>query len=416
MRITNKMLIGNMINYIGTNLGRMDKLQNELATGKKIRVPSDDPIVAARALKLRTDVSEIEQYGRNVQDANSWMDITESTLDDMTDILQRARELAVQGANGTTTPDDTAKIEQEVIQLRRQIIHLGNSTYSGRYIFSGYKTDMPLFDEVTGKFNIDVSLDESIRYEIGIGDSININITGGDLFNQGTEALRDTSGSATGDSDIMNLDIQAGVNDVLSLTVDGEAVSVTIPAMVYPSDEALAAALQIETNNTTVTATDIMVTVEGGRLSFKSGSRLYESIISIDGASSAAADLGLATTTQTDGADIPVSKLIQDFDDMISALHSGDHEAVGSVLAKMDDNLSNILRIRADVGARMNRLELTENRLMSNNINFTKLMSENEDIDVAETMMNLKNEENVYKSSLSGGARIIMPTLLDFLR
>lgn len=416
MRITNNMLINNMINYIGNNLTRMDVLQSQLATGKKIRVPSDDPIVAARALKFRTDVSEIEQYKRNVQDAVSWMDITESTLNNLTDILQRARELTVQGANSTATPEDKAKIAEEVKQLRKQAIHLGNATYAGRYIFSGYKTDMPLFDEETGKFNIDVNLTETIRYEIGIGDDININVTGGDLFNRGGVASRDTAGVTTGGGNIANLDIQAGINDTLNITVDGETVAVTIPAMVYPSNEALAEAIQTGINNATSEASDVTVSVDDGKLRFESGSRGALSSIVIDTASVAAADLGLTTVEQIDGTDAPVGKLIADFDDLIAALNSGDSTAVGNIIERIDDDISNLMRVRADVGARMNRLELTENRLFSDGINFTKLMSENEDIDIAETIMNLKNEENVYKASLSGGARIIMPTLLDFLR
>ena len=305
MRITNNMLINNMINYIGNNLTRMDKYQNQMATGKKIAVPSDDPVVAARALKLRTDVAEVEQYQRNVKDAQSWMDITEDTLAKIGDVLQRARELAVEGANGTLTTDDTQKLNEEVKQLRTQMLHLGNSTYAGRYIFSGYKTDQKLLDETTGNFTIDVLNSENIKYEIGIGDDIEINVTGGDLFNAG----------GTADS-----------------------------------------------------------------------------------------------TSGTPG------KLISDFDRMVAAFDSGDHDAINNLIADLDADMDNVLRIRADVGARMNRLELTSNRLDSDNISFTKLMSDNEDVDMAETIMNLQNEENVYKASLSGGARVIQPSLLDFLR
>lgn len=308
MRITNNMLVNNMVNYIGTNLGRMDRYQNQMATGKKIRVPSDDPIVAARALKLRTDVSEIDQYIRNVQDAVSWLSITESTMSNMTDILQRTRELAVYGANGSSTGDDTSKMAEEVDQLRLQTIHLGNATYAGRYIFSGFKTDTAFIDEESGNFNIPVDTTENIKYEIGIGDEINVNVTGGDIFN----------GGAT-----------ANIPDV-----DGD---------------------------------------NKGRL-------------------------------------------IKVFDDFLIALKTGDKKVIGESIGSLDVEIKNLLRVRADAGARMNRLELTENRLQSDLVNFTQLMSENEDIDMAETIMRLKNEENVYKASLSGGARVIMPTLLDFLR
>lgn len=303
MRITNNMLINNMVNYIGNNLNRMSKYQDQLATGKKIQVPSDDPVVAARALKLRTDVAEIDQYKKNVKDAQSWMDMTEDAIAKIGDLLQRARELTVDGATSTKTKEDMQKISLEVQQLRAQLIQVGNSTYAGRYIFSGYRTDQKLLND-DGTFAIPVDTGtENIKYEIGIGDDININVAGGDLFNNGGDAAT------------------------------------------------------------------------GGK-----------------------------------------GKLVDDFDDLISALDTGDHAAVDDMLSEIDADMNNLLRVRADVGARTNRLELSADRLESDTVNFTKLMSLNEDVDTAETIMNLKNEENVYRASLAGGARIIQPSLVDFLR
>ncbi|MDI9500259.1 MAG: flagellar hook-associated protein FlgL [Clostridiaceae bacterium] len=301
MRITNNMLINNMIKYIGNNLTRMDKLQAQLATGKKIQVPSDDPVVAARALKLRTDVAEIQQYQRNLKDAQSWLEITESALSDMGDIFQRVRELIV-GSDAIESPEDLQATKNEIIQLRTQLINLGNSAYAGRYIFTGFKTDQKLLDEA-GNFLVDVSNSEQIFYQIGLADSVNINVLGGDLFNSGT-------------------DITAG----------------------------------------------------------------------------------------------STGKFIQDMNELIQAFDDADYEAIRSMTQNFSDNLDNVLRLRADVGARINRLELTANRMMNDNTNFTRLMSENENVDMTDTIMNLKNEENVYRASLAGGARIIMPSLIDFLR
>jgi len=303
MRITNNMLINNMVKYMNNNLMRMDKYQSQLATGKKIQVPSDDPVVAARALKLRTDVAEIKQYQRNLKDAQSWLEITESALNDMGDIFQRVKELIV-GSDSTESPEDLQATKKEIEQLRTQLIHLGNSSYAGRYIFSGYKTDQKLLDD-DGNFLISVKQTELINYEVGLGDSININVLGGDLFNY-----------------------VGGV---------GEA------------------------------------------------------------------------TAGTKG------KFIKDMDDLIAAFDSADYSKISSMAQNFSENLDNVLRVRADVGARVNRLELTSKRLMNDSTNFTKLMSENENVDIAETIMNLKNEENVYRASLAGGARIIMPSLVDFL-
>jgi hypothetical protein len=151
MRITNNMLINNMLNNLNNNLNRMNKYQNQLATGKKISLPSDDPIVASRALKLRTDVAEIQQYKRNVDDANSWMDITETTLGQMGNVMHRVRELAVQAANETNTPEDLDKIKQEMGQLKVQMVHLANTTYAGRYIFSDFDRQMYIVKELHEK-------------------------------------------------------------------------------------------------------------------------------------------------------------------------------------------------------------------------------------------------------------------------
>lgn len=301
MRITNNMLINNMLSNLNTNLDRMSRYQTQLATGKKITLPSDDPIVASRSLKLRTDVAEIKQYQRNVEDAVSWMEITETTLAQMGDVIQRVRELTVQGANGTTTTEDLEKAMKEVEQLKIQMTHMANTTYAGRYIFSGFKTDKPLMDE-NGVFQIDIANSEMINFEIGMGDDIHVNVTGSDLFNHEINAV-------AGDK----------------------------------------------------------------------------------------------------------SSIIQTFDNIIAAMTAGDHEAVGDNLAQIDADFNNILRVRSGVGARMNRLELTLNRLGDDTVNFTKLMSKNEDVDMAEAIMNLLNEENVYKASLSAGAKVIQPSLIDFL-
>lgn len=302
MRITNNMLINSMMLNLSSNLGKTQKYQNQLATGKKISLPSDDPIVASKSLKLRTDVAEIQQYRRNTDDATSWMDITEATMGQITDVMHRLREITVQASNGTNTGDDLTKLSAEADQLRTQMVHLANATYAGRYIFSGYKTDKPLMDD-NGDFLINVQNDEKIKFEIGIGDDIDINVTGGDLFNGGADG-------------------------------------------------------------TTVTQGVLMAT----------------------------------------------------FDQVVTAMNTNDKATLTGLLSNIDQNMDNLLRVRAGLGARMNRVELTSNRLDDDNVNFTKLMSKNEDVDIAEAIMNLNNEENVYKASLSTGARVIQQSLVDFLR
>jgi flagellin-like hook-associated protein FlgL len=110
------------------------------------------------------------------------------------------------------------------------------------------------------------------------------------------------------------------------------------------------------------------------------------------------------------------SELLTDFDDMIAALNTGDDAGIQNFLGKLDVQMDNLMAIWGDVGARTNRLELITERINETQVNITSLLSDAEDVDMAEAIMYLKNAENVYRASLSAGARIIQPTLMDFLR
>ncbi len=88
MRITNKMMSGNSLSNINTNKEYLDKLNNQMATEKKITRPSDDPIIAIRALRLRSNLSELTQYyGANVPDAQAWVSITQTAINSTKDML-----------------------------------------------------------------------------------------------------------------------------------------------------------------------------------------------------------------------------------------------------------------------------------------------------------------------------------------
>lgn len=145
MRITNKMMTNNMMYNINGNKRRLSDIENQYATGLKIQRPSEDPIIAVRALKLRTNLTELNQYfERNIPDALAWMDVTESAMDTMNDILTQINTYCVQGANDPFTKTDRNSVLQNIQQLSQQIYQEGNAQYAGRYVFSGYKTDSSL--------------------------------------------------------------------------------------------------------------------------------------------------------------------------------------------------------------------------------------------------------------------------------
>lgn len=145
VRVTNKMMTNNMLSNINSNKNTMSRLEEQYSSGKKIQRPSDDPVIAVRALRLRTNLTEVEQYyHKNVPDAQSWMDVTESSLSTINEILTKINTYCNQGANDPLTTENRESIVKNLQELKEQIYQEGNSNYAGRYVFSGYKTDTSL--------------------------------------------------------------------------------------------------------------------------------------------------------------------------------------------------------------------------------------------------------------------------------
>ncbi len=143
------MMTNNMLYNIGNNKTSLSKLEMQYATGQRIQKPSEDPIIAVRALKLRTSLSELNQYyEKNIPDAMAWMDVTESALKVVNSILTEVHTYCVQGSTDTLTANDRNSIIKNLTELKQQVYQEGDTNYAGRYVFTGYKTNTSLvFDE-----------------------------------------------------------------------------------------------------------------------------------------------------------------------------------------------------------------------------------------------------------------------------
>ncbi|EST55405.1 flagellar hook protein [Brevibacillus panacihumi W25] len=293
VRITQNMLNNNMMRNLNNSMGIMDKLQEQLSSGRKISRPSDDPVVAARGMLYRSSLMENSQYQRNATEAQSWMELSDESLGESTNVLQRIRELMVQSGDASLADDSLKAMAEEIKQLKNQLGSIANATIGGRYIFAG--TDTLRAPYQNGNY---VSTNSSeIRLEVSKQVFVPVNVNGQTIFNKQ---------DADGDNMFKLLD-------------------------------AMASKLELGT-------------------------------------------------------------------------------PVNDMLDKMDFQIDNLLAERASLGARVNRIELVQERLATEEVNVSELMSTNEDADIAEVITNLKTQENVHRSALGAGARIIQPTLLDFLR
>jgi flagellar hook-associated protein 3 FlgL len=146
MRITTKMMQNTSLRNLNTNKSRQEKLTNQLATGKKITRPSDDPVVAIRALKLNASLDKIEQYyEKNAEDAQSWLDLTSSSISTVNDILDTTiRPNINQAISSYLKVEDRKAIITNLTNAVEEIYSTGNADSGGRSIFTGYRTDMPL--------------------------------------------------------------------------------------------------------------------------------------------------------------------------------------------------------------------------------------------------------------------------------
>ena len=141
MRITNSMMTANTKSNINTNKVNADKLNTMTASGQKITRPSDDPVVAIRAMRLNTSLTELGQYqGKNIPDADAWFTDTETALAQTDDVLSSIREKLNQASSQENVTSNVKDILEELKQLRAQFYAIGNADSAGRTVFTGYRT------------------------------------------------------------------------------------------------------------------------------------------------------------------------------------------------------------------------------------------------------------------------------------
>ncbi|NBI92317.1 hypothetical protein D3Z45_17520 [Lachnospiraceae bacterium] len=184
MRMTNKIMHNNSLYNINNNKVLQDKLSTQMSTKKKISRPSDDPVIAIRALRLRSDVAQITQYySKNAKDAESWLKVTGDALETTAEILKSMAGLCTQGAVKVFDASNVAIVVEQLKELKEEFYSTGNVDYAGRYMFTGYRTDTPLTyienlpenpaDPAYRNYSITEQLDASIVDEINytkIGD------------------------------------------------------------------------------------------------------------------------------------------------------------------------------------------------------------------------------------------------------
>lgn len=300
------MLSSQLLLNLNRNAQQMNNTQTQLATGRKINKPSDDPVGITYSLRYRAELSSNEQYQKNVDSAVSWLEFNDTVLNQAGNVMQRLRELTVQASTGTNPQSALDSINEEVQQLKEQLVDISNSKLNGKYIFNGETYDIKPYD-----------------------------------FPSNPDGSFDTTNAASVVTDKGKVNFIVGESVQLPINVDGNEV--------------------------------------------------------------------FGTGTEDDNLFVIMNTIMK-------ALSDGDQKELSNQLDNIDSRMDKMLAIRSEIGAKTNRVDLMMGRLDDLGINLTDLQSKVEDADYAELSIQSKIQENIYNASLSAGAKIISPSLVDFLR
>jgi flagellar hook-associated protein 3 FlgL len=182
-RITSAMVSSSTLNDINSALSAMERSSNELSSGKSILQPSDNPYGASHALDLQSQLDGLSAYASNAQDGVSWATTSEAAMSNMSQLLQRARELIVQASNATYNQGDLNSLASEVSQIAETIKQDANTQYAGQYVFSGTLTTTPPYQQ--GETDTYGGNAETIARSIGPSASIAINANISSLMGNG---------------------------------------------------------------------------------------------------------------------------------------------------------------------------------------------------------------------------------------
>jgi len=292
-RITQNMLTQRSLGSLQGALGRVARLQEQLSTGRVLNRPSDSPTDTTSAMRLRSSLADVKQFGRNASDGAAWLAQIDSALTAATDQTRRARDLGLQGANqGAMGPAAREALATEVDQIREGMITTANATYLGRPVFGG----------VTA---------------------------GGTAY--------DTTGTYVGTPGAVNRTVADGVK--------------------------------------------IAVNVDGQTAFGPAGNSVFDHLAALS-----------------------------------TALRAGNQAGITAGLGSLGVDLDRFTTTQAEAGTRQKRVEYAQQAAGDDELKLTTSLSSVENADLPKTMVDLQMQQVAYQAALGATAKVMQPSLMDFLR
>ena len=400
MRVSNRTIYQSINDRLSAIADQLRTVNEQIASGKKINRLSDDPIGLTHALRLKKVLSQMGQYGKNVEHGQSWLNLTESSLQNVNTLVIRAKEIANQMATGTYSGAQRSSAAWEIQNLMEQLVQIGNTKLTGRYIFSGYKEDTAAF---TDDLYIHNAIANSGNNPAYTGSATSSGAYTGLYSKQ--YVVRITTGGAVGTATY-------AVSEDGGLTWGRDVLTSFAPAgtPVYNDNNSTDQGARITfTDFGTLTADD-QFTIEVSRYN---GDR---NDMEIAIGNSSQIKVNLAGNVVLGEAGDKENNILDILAGLNHSLQNNDIPGVQSALEELNQYQPLVMGNLADVGSRLNRLEMSKNLLSELELSNTTRLSEIEDVDVVRAITDLKAREQIYQAALYSATQIMQLSLVDFLR
>ncbi|MBE6062466.1 MAG: flagellar hook-associated protein 3 [Clostridium butyricum] len=362
MRITNAMLVTNYMSNMQRNLSNMSTIQDQLSSSKNVSRASENPYVAVRTMQLNSEIRANAQYNTNIQDTTNWLNTTDTALGQANNILRRIKELTIKAGNGAYGMDEVGAIKDEIVEKFKEFGQVLNTTFDGNYIFGGTKsTTKPVQVDDNG----------NIAYSDKDGNTFTVDSSGAikNYKNRSGENITDTQLAKT-THDQIKASLKTEVSD--GVTVDYNKTAVDI----------------LEFENKLGQPINVM-----------------DKFSDIIKCLSVASGEATANVTLSDGTTIAKDKE----SDALSKIN-------GTLMTSLDYISQNVSKIRSGVGAVQNRMESAKKTNEEQNYNMTSILSNTEDVDYTQKSMEYAVLQTVYTATLQTSSKVLMNTLLDYVR
>jgi len=395
------MMQNTLLSNLSMNLNRMDKLQNQLSSGRKYGHISDDPSALIYGQAARNKLARLSHYQGAVETAQAWLTQAEAGTMEVNKVIGAIYEELV-SAGGAKTDSDKQNLAMVVKQLQNHYLDTLNTSFGDRFVFGGYNTPGDWADgrppEVR-PFTIE-------QVWNGVRNTFEPQL----LFNGFNISQFNGMDSKDFDDIFRKIDV-SGLNN----TVAEERI---LAATGFTGDPAGFEALYEFSIEDAVKMNRLINDV----IEFEVGPGISMPV------TQNGIDLVFFVTRDRDSP--TGDPIMRNTFDLLQELYiaiNGDANALPPInplgtdeltllIGQVQEAQNHILTRTAEIGGRQRRLELLEARYSQDNLNYEKMRSDAEDADMAEVIMFLKMAETVYQAALSAGARVIQPTLMDFLR